>query len=65
MQCNRCGAPAVVQRGDDFLCGRCGVTRDWQEVISVLQDATVVTPVAGRPAAVGAEPGPGGDPFSG
>lgn len=65
MQCTRCGATAVVKRGDDYLCGRCGVTRDWQEIIAVLQDARVETEVAGRTVGVALEAADAGDPFAG
>lgn len=37
----------MVKRGDGFFCGRCAVSRDWEEVIAVIQDASVETPVAG------------------
>jgi len=47
MQCSRCGATAVVKRGDGYFCGKCAVSRDWEEVIAVIQDASVATPVAG------------------
>lgn len=46
MNCN-CGSEAVVKRGEDFLCAKCAIAADWQEIISELQDARVETPVAG------------------
>ena len=49
MECSRCGGDAVVKRGDSFFCGNCAVNRDWQEIIALVQDARVETPVAGRP----------------
>jgi hypothetical protein len=39
----------VVRRGQSFFCGKCAVSRDWEEVIAILQDATVETPVASDP----------------
>ena len=45
--CTRCGASAVVKRGDQSYCGKCALTRDWEEIIAVVQDAAVSTPVAG------------------
>lgn len=41
----------MVKRGDSFFCGNCAINRDWQEIIALVQDARVETPVAGRPAA--------------
>ena len=41
MQCTRCGASAVVKRGEQFYCGKCALTRDWEEIIAVVQDAAV------------------------
>ena len=49
MQCSRCGATAVVRRGQSYFCGKCAVSKDWEEVIAILQDATVETPVATEP----------------
>jgi hypothetical protein len=40
MQCSRCEATAVVKRSDGYFCGKCAVTRDWEEIIAVIQDAT-------------------------
>lgn len=50
MECSRCGGDAVVKRGDSFFCGNCAINRDWQEIIALVQDARVESPVAGRPA---------------
>ena len=47
MKCTRCGADAVVKRGDAYFCGTCAIARDWQELITMVQDARVETPVAG------------------
>ena len=48
MECIRCGGDAVVKRGDSFFCGNCAINCDWQEIIALIQDARVETPVAGR-----------------
>ncbi|HLA67561.1 MAG TPA: hypothetical protein VJP05_08785 [Acidimicrobiia bacterium] len=48
MKCTRCGSDAVVKRDDSFFCGSCAITLDWQELIMLVQDARVETPVAGR-----------------
>ena len=48
MVCVRCGAAAVVTRGNEFYCGKCALTRDWEEIISIVQDARVETPIAGH-----------------
>lgn len=37
-----------MKRGDSFFCGNCAVNRDWQEIIALVQDARVETPVAGQ-----------------
>ncbi|NQV06320.1 hypothetical protein HQ535_07200 [bacterium] len=47
MQCNRCGETAVVKRAETFFCGKCALTRDWQEIIDLVQDGRVEVPVAG------------------
>ncbi len=39
MRCVRCGGIAVVVRGLDWLCGRCALSHDWEEIISIAQDA--------------------------
>jgi hypothetical protein len=39
----------VVRRGQSYFCGKCAVSRDWEEVIAILQDATVDGPVATEP----------------
>lgn len=49
MTCTRCGGGAIVKRGESYFCGRCAITKDWQELIGVIQDARVETPVAGQP----------------
>jgi len=43
-----------VKRGDSFFCGNCAVNRDWQEIIALVQDARVETPVAGQPQSLAA-----------
>jgi hypothetical protein len=48
MECMRCGARAVVERDDGHFCRTCAITRDWQEILALVQDARVDTPVAGR-----------------
>jgi hypothetical protein len=48
MECIRCGADAVVKKDEGYFCGKCAITRDWQEIIALVQDARVDTPVAGR-----------------
>ncbi|MCU0281385.1 MAG: hypothetical protein MUE66_06080 [Acidimicrobiia bacterium] len=45
MRCSRCGASAVVTRGQDYFCGRCALAHDWEEIIAIAQEATV-TPAA-------------------
>jgi len=50
MKCSRCNADAVRLRGDAYFCGRCAVAADWQDLIAMIQDARVDTPVAGEPA---------------
>jgi hypothetical protein len=51
MKCIRCGGDAVVKRADDHYCGNCAITLDWQQLITLVQDARVDTPVAGMGAA--------------
>ncbi len=61
MACTRCGGDAVVKRDSAFYCGKCALARDWHEVIQIVQDARVETPVAGQGAqTVAATP----DPFA-
>lgn len=43
MRCSRCGASAVVTRGEDYFCGRCALAYDWEEIIAIAQE------VAGAP----------------
>jgi hypothetical protein len=43
MRCSRCGASAVVNRGQNYFCGRCAVVYDWEEIIAIAQE------VAGGP----------------
>jgi hypothetical protein len=52
MNCTRCGADGAVEtRGTESFCVDCAPKRDWQELIALVQDAHVLTPVAGgRPA---------------
>jgi hypothetical protein len=49
MKCIRCGADAAVKRDDAYYCGACAINRDWQDLIAVIQDARVESPVAGLP----------------
>lgn len=37
MLCSRCGDTAVVQRGSVYYCGRCALTRDWEEIVRMVQ----------------------------
>ena len=60
MTCSRCGGDAVVKRNSAYYCGKCALARDWHEVIQIIQDARVETPVAGRGEPLNAE----SDPFS-
>lgn len=39
MKCVRCGAVAEVARGKDWLCGRCALDHDWEEIIAIAQEA--------------------------
>ena len=48
MNCTRCDQPATVKRGDVLYCGACSLALDWQEMIHLVQDARVETPIAGR-----------------
>lgn len=41
MRCSRCGATAVVTRGQEYFCGRCALACDWEEIIAIAQEATV------------------------
>jgi hypothetical protein len=52
----------VVKRDDGYYCGKCALTRDWQEIIGVIQDARVDTPVAGGP--IESDDAVGSDPFA-
>jgi hypothetical protein len=47
MNCTRCGGEATVQRGEAYYCGGCAIAVDWQQIIELVQDARVETPVAG------------------
>ncbi|WKZ81639.1 MAG: hypothetical protein QY307_05925 [Acidimicrobiia bacterium] len=49
MTCSRCSEPGKVRRGDHNFCGACAIAFDWQQVIHLLQDARVESPVAGSP----------------
>ena len=49
MKCIECGADASVKRDDAYYCGSCAIARDWRDLIAVIQDARVETPVAGMP----------------
>jgi hypothetical protein len=48
MNCTRCGvADASISKDDGSYCAGCASIRDWQELIALVQDALVTTPVAG------------------
>jgi hypothetical protein len=49
MKCTRCGGEAVVDRGNQRLCGKCSFTSDWEKIIMAVQDARVETAVGGQP----------------
>ena len=57
MVCVRCGAAAVVTRSNEFYCGKCALTQDWEEIIAIVQDARVETPIAGQGVPEGAVTG--------
>ncbi|MFH1330950.1 MAG: hypothetical protein ABIJ48_09915 [Actinomycetota bacterium] len=44
MTCSRCGATAVVTRGQDYFCGRCALAHDWEEIIAIAQEASGMPP---------------------
>jgi|GEM_PF-1630141 len=53
MRCSRCGASAVVNRGQLYFCGRCALAYDWEEIIAIAQEAAgapAAPPVPTRPA---------------
>ena len=56
MRCSRCGATAVVTRGQQYFCGRCALAHDWEEIIAIAQEEAVArhpapaaTPSSGHP----------------
>ena len=49
MRCVRCGAVAEVARGLDWLCGRCALDHDWEEIIAIAQEAVTVGRAAAPP----------------
>jgi hypothetical protein len=51
----------MVERPDGYYCGACALTRDWQELIAIVQDARVETPVAAEDDPV---PESAADPFA-
>jgi NMD protein affecting ribosome stability and mRNA decay len=53
MKCVRCGAVGEFARGLDWLCGRCALAHDWEEIIAIAQEAVVAH---GRGAAPPASP---------
>jgi len=61
MVCSRCGEAAMVKRPDGYYCGACALTRDWRELIGIVQDAR-----AGGPIVAEEEPAPetAADPFA-
>ena len=58
MRCSRCGASAVVTRGQEYFCGRCALAYDWEEIIAIAQEATGAPPRRRRPLARHAPPPP-------
>jgi len=53
MRCSRCGASAVVTRGQAYFCGRCALAYDWEEIIAIAQEgsaAPAASPAPPRPA---------------
>jgi hypothetical protein len=58
MRCSRCGETAVVQREGGYFCGRCALTRDWEEIVRLVQELGSGGPAApgGPPAAAPAAP---------
>ncbi len=40
MRCCRCGGTAVVTRDQQYYCGRCALAHDWEEIISIAQEAS-------------------------
>ena len=49
MKCSRCGANAVVARGQENFCARCALAHDWEEIIAIAQEATGVPSRAPAP----------------
>jgi hypothetical protein len=51
----------MVKRPDGYYCGACALTRDWRELIGIVQDAR-----AGGPIVAEEEPAPetAADPFA-
>ena len=41
MNCSRCNAEAVVKRGSAAYCAKCALARDWEDVITIVQEDTV------------------------
>jgi hypothetical protein len=49
MECTRCeSAEVATLRGDEALCAECAQARDWQDLIAIVQDAHVESPIAGE-----------------
>jgi hypothetical protein len=69
MNCNRCGEPAVVARGEERLCGGCAVRADWENVARIAQGLVVREAIAAPAPAPSNGEGPGdlapADPFAG
>ena len=74
MQCEKCGESAVTRRDDEYLCGRCALRADWEDValtaqgVAILQAAApvqeaapAVPPIAAAPAGSNLPPA---DPFA-
>lgn len=52
MRCSRCGASAVVTRGQNYFCGRCALAHDWEEIIAIAQEAAGAPAVSPAPSPV-------------
>jgi hypothetical protein len=64
MLCSRCGETAVVQRGAVYYCGRCALTRDWEEIVRIVQQLDAPMTPAPERAASHEKPAVPADPFA-
>jgi hypothetical protein len=62
MLCSRCGDTAVVQRGSTYYCGRCALTRDWEEIVRIVQN--LADPISTAPERAVPQPPAEADPFA-